>query len=157
MLTVAGAATASAPVRVILTVFPIKPLAMLFEQFHRGQEPDDPMQRGRWLGDLYAESDARLNYRKEVLAFLLLLSKEDQNFVSAIDRLLKMLWRKNTEGEDIAYLLGRLTNQQEINADLFREQDVIVKFWPIIGDFLRDAVENPKPYAPVEGEGGSDE
>ena len=63
-----------------------------------------------------------------------------------------MLWRKNTEGEDIAYLLGRLTNQQEINADLFREQDVIVKFWPIIGDFLRDAVENPKPYAPVEGD-----
>ena len=123
-----------------------------YEQFHRGQEPDDPMQRGRWLGDLYAESDARLNYRKEVLAFLLLLSKEDQNFVSAIDRLLKMLWRKNTEGEDIAYLLGRLTNQQEINADLFREQDVIVKFWPIIGDFLRGAVENPKPYAPVEGD-----
>ncbi len=123
-----------------------------YERFHLGQEPNDPAARGRWLGDLYAESDARLNYRKDLLAFLLLLSQEDQNFVAAIDRLLKQLWRKNTEGEDIAYLLGRLANQQEINADLLREQDVIVKFWPIIGEFLRDAVENPKPYAPVEGD-----
>jgi arginyl-tRNA synthetase len=122
-----------------------------YEQFHRGEEPTDPAMRGRWLGDLYAESDARLAYRKEVLAFLQLLSKDDQAFVAAIDRLLKLLWRKNTEGEDIAYLLGRLTNQQDINADLLREQDVITKFWPIIGDFLRDAVEHPKPFVPVEG------
>jgi arginyl-tRNA synthetase len=123
-----------------------------YEQFHRGQEPTDPSVRGRWLGDIYAESDARLNYRKEVVAFLQLLPKDDPAFVLAIDRLLKLLWRKNTEGEDIAYLLGRLaTPQQDINADLFREQDVIVKFWPIIGDFLRDSVENPKPYVPVEG------
>jgi arginyl-tRNA synthetase len=123
-----------------------------YEQFHLGQEPADPSMRGRWLGDIYAESDARLAYRKDLLAFLNLLSKEDQGFVAAIDRLLKALWRKNTEGEDIAYLLGRLTGSQEINADLFREQDVIVKFWPIIGEFLRDSVENPKPYVPVEGD-----
>lgn len=122
-----------------------------YENFHLGQEPADPLKRGRWLGDIYAESDARLSYRKEVLDFLLLLSKDDHAFVAAIDRLLKYLWRKNTEGEDIAYLLGRLTHQQEINADLLREQDVIEKFWPIIGDFLRDAVENPKPVVPVEG------
>lgn len=122
-----------------------------YECFHAGEEPADPTMRGRWLGDIYAESDARLSYRKEVLAFLHLLSKEDQEFVAAIDRLLKLLWRKNTEGEDIAYLLGRLTTQTEINADQLREQDVIAKFWPIIGDFLRDAVENPKPYVPVEG------
>ena len=66
--------------------------------------------------------------------------------MAAIDRLLKYLWRKNTDGEDIAYLLGRLTHHQQIKAELLREQDVITKFWPIVGDFLRDAVENPKPY-----------
>lgn len=122
-----------------------------YENFHLGLEPRDPLKRGRWLGDIYAESDARLGYRKEVLDFILLLSKDDQAFVATIDRLLKYLWRKNTEGEDIAYLLGRLTHQQEINAELLREQSVIEKFWPIIGDFLRDAVENPKPVVPVEG------
>ena len=122
-----------------------------YENFHLGQEPENPNLRGRWLGELYAEADARVEYRKNVLDFLLLLSKDDHALVASIDRLLKYLWRKNTDGEDIAYLLGRMTHQQEIKGDLLREQDVIVKFWPIIGDFLRDAVENPKPYVPVEG------
>lgn len=122
-----------------------------YENFHLGQEPENPNLRGRWLGELYAEADARVKYRKNVLEFLLLLSKDDHALVASIDRLLKYLWRKNTDGEDIAYLLGRMTHQQEIKGELLREQDVIVKFWPIIGDFLRDAVENPKPFVPVEG------
>jgi arginyl-tRNA synthetase len=103
------------------------------------------------LAQVYAESDARLEYRKEVLEFLHLLAREDQVFVAAIDRLLKYLWRKNTHGEDIAYLLGRFTHAQEVKDDLLREEDVIVKFWPILGDQLRDEVVNQKPYVPIEG------
>jgi arginyl-tRNA synthetase len=122
-----------------------------YERFHLGEEPADPILRGRWLAEIYAESDARLNYRKEVLDLLHLLAKEDQAFVIAIDKLLKFLWRKNTHGEDIAYLLGRFTHSQEIKDDQLREQDVIVKFWPIIGDQLRDEVLNPKPIVPIEG------
>ncbi|MEA2514818.1 MAG: arginyl-tRNA synthetase [Thermomicrobiales bacterium] len=122
-----------------------------YERFHKGEEPTDPLMRGRWLAQVYAESDARLEYRKEVLEFLHLLAREDQVFVAAIDRLLKYLWRKNTHGEDIAYLLGRFTHAQEVKDDLLREEDVIVKFWPILGDQLRDEVVNQKPYVPVEG------
>jgi arginyl-tRNA synthetase len=122
-----------------------------YERFHKGEEPADPLQRGRWLGQIYAESDARLEYRKEVIDLLHLLAREDQVFVAAIDRLLKYLWRKNTHGEDIAYLLGRFTHAQEIKEELLREDDVIVKFWPIVGDQLRDEVINQKPYVPVEG------
>jgi arginyl-tRNA synthetase len=122
-----------------------------YERFHKGEEPADPLLRGRWLAQVYAESDARLEYRKEVLALFHLLAQEDQVFVAAIDRLLKYLWRKNTHGEDIAYLLGRFTHAQEIKDDLLREEDVIVKFWPIVGDQLRDEVVNQKPYVPVEG------
>jgi len=128
-----------------------------YERFHKGQEPADPSLRGRWLGQIYSESDARLEYRKDVLSFLHLLSKEDQGFVAGIDRLLKYLWRKNeqgevVEGEDIAYLLGRITHGQEIKEDQLRRDDVIVKFWPIVGDYLRDAALNPKPHVPAEGE-----
>jgi len=122
-----------------------------YERFHVGQEPADPGMRGRWLAGIYSESDARLNYRKEVLELLHLLAKEDQALVGSIDKLLKFLWRKNTHGEDIAYLLGRFTHQQEINPEHLREQDVIVKFWPIIGDQLRESVMNPKPFAPIDG------
>jgi arginyl-tRNA synthetase len=122
-----------------------------YERFHLGQEPDDPALRGRWLAEIYAESNARLDFRKDVLEFLHLLAREDQAFVAAIDRLLKYLWRLNTHGEDIAYLLGRFTHAQEIKDDQLREQDVIVKFWPIIGDQLRDEVLNPKPFTPVDG------
>ncbi len=122
-----------------------------YERFHRGEEPADPAARGRWLGEIYAEAGARLDFRKEVLDLLHLLAQEDQVFVAAIDRLLKYLWRKNTEGEDIAYLLGRMTHAQEIKEDLLREEDVIPKFWPIVGEQLRDEVENQKPYVPVDG------
>ena len=122
-----------------------------YERFHQGEEPSDPAKRGRWLAEIYAESDNLLNYRKDVLDFLALLAKEDVVFVAAIDKLLKLLWRKQTNGEDIAYLLGRFTHAQEIKADELREQDVIVKFWPIVGDQLRDEVVNQKPYVPVDG------
>jgi arginyl-tRNA synthetase len=122
-----------------------------YERFHLGNEPQDPALRGRWLAGIYSESDARLNYRKEVLEFLHLLAREDLAFVAAIDKLLKFLWRLNTQGEDIAYLLGRFTHAQEIKDDQLREPDVIVKFWPIIGDQLRDQVTNPKPIAPIDG------
>ena len=123
-----------------------------YERFHRGEEPASPEARGRWLGEVYAESDARLNFRKDVLDFLQLLAREDQQFVDTIDRMLKYLWRKNADGEDIAYLLGRIIHAQPIKDELLRQDDVIPQFWPIVGDQLRAEVEAPKPYVPVEGE-----
>ena len=122
-----------------------------YERFHRGEEPASPEARGRWLGEIYAESDARLNFRKDVLDFLQLLSSEDQQFVDTIDRMLKYLWRKNADGEDIAYLLGRIIHAQPIKDELLRQDDVIPQFWPIVGDQLRAEVEAPRPYVPVEG------
>jgi arginyl-tRNA synthetase len=123
-----------------------------YERFHRGEEPSSPEARGRWLGEVYAESDARLNFRKDALDFLQLLAREDQQFVAAIDRMLKYLWRKDADGEDIAYLLGRIIHAQPIKDELLRQDDVIPKLWPIVGDQLRDEVEAPRPYVPVEGE-----
>ncbi|MGI8477663.1 MAG: arginine--tRNA ligase, partial [Thermomicrobiales bacterium] len=122
-----------------------------YERFHRGEEPADPAMRGRWLAEIYSESDARLTFRKDVIDFLHLLAKEDQALILMIDRILKYLWRKNTDGEDIAYLLGRFTHAQAIKDEDLREQDVIVKLWPIIGDQLRDEVLNQKPDVPVDG------
>ena len=123
-----------------------------YENFHRGEEPAAPEAKGRWLGDIYAEADARLNYRDEVLNFLQLLSQQDPVFVAAIDRMLKFLWRKGTEGEDIAYLLGRITHAQPIKEELLREDDVIVKFWPIIGEQLTEQVDNPNSLLGIEGQ-----
>ena len=123
-----------------------------YERFHHGQEPASPAARGRWLGEIYAESDARLNFRKDVLDFLRLLAQEDQQFVAAIDRMLKFLWRKGADGEDIAYLLGRIIHAQPIKDELLRQDEVIPMFWPIVGDQLRAEVAAPKPYVPVEGE-----
>src|SRR3954469_6644068 len=122
-----------------------------YERFHRGEEPASPEARGRWLGEVYAESDARLNFRKDALDFLQLLAREDQQFVDTIDRMLKYLWRKNADGEDIAYLLGRIIHAQPIKDELLRQDDVIPQFWPIIGDQLRAEAEAPRPYVAVEG------
>jgi arginyl-tRNA synthetase len=122
-----------------------------YEQFHRGAEPADPALRGRWLGQVYAESGARLEFRKDVLAFLTSLGRDDPEFVASIDRLLKSLWREAASTEDIAYLLGRFSYAQELIEDEFRDPDTILTFWPVVGQQLRWELENERPYVEVEG------
>ena len=125
-----------------------------YEQFHKGQEPDDLLQRGRWLGELYAESERRLRYRQSVLDFMTLLAKEDYAFIASIDRSLKYLWRSipTETGEDIGYFLHRFTHTGEIKEAELSDPNIVVAFWPIIGDHLRDQVENPKPLILVDGQ-----
>ncbi len=122
-----------------------------YQRFHTGEEPAEQAERGRWLGEIYAESDARLNFRKDVIEFLHLLSTEDQAFVAAVDRMLKRLNTAGADGLDIAYFLGRLANAQPIKDDLFVDPDVMVTFWPIVGDQLRDEVEHPRPHVSQDG------
>ncbi|MDQ4099506.1 MAG: arginine--tRNA ligase [Chloroflexota bacterium] len=127
-----------------------------YERFHQGEEPAGDASKGRWLGDIYAEADARLNFRADVLDFLHTVIREDEVFVAAVDRMLKFLWRTNTvDGEDIAYLLGRIAGQGEIKVDQLRDENVLVTFWPIIGDQLRDEASQPPqpPDATIGADG----
>ena len=127
-----------------------------YTRFHEGEEPQGDVSKGRWLGDIYAESDARLSFRKDVLKFLHTLVQEDAAFVTAVDRMLRFLWRTNkADGEDIAYLLGRISGQQEIAIPELRDENVMVLFWPIVGDQLREEVtgEQPVPAASEEDNG----
>lgn len=123
-----------------------------YQRFHKGQEPADPAQRGRWLAQVYAESDARLEYRKDVVGLLNLLIREDQELVASIDRLLKLLWRDGANTEDIAYIMGRFTTSQEIRAEDFIDDTSLPGFWAILGIYLRAAVERDVPLAPVSAD-----
>lgn len=116
-----------------------------YETFHEGEEPRLRGSRGRWLGDIYAESSARLGYRKDLLGFLNRLIKEDDAFVEAIDRMLKQLWETHKEGEDIAYLMGCVTTRNEIDATRFIDQQAMVRFWPIVGAQLQAERDAPAP------------
>jgi arginyl-tRNA synthetase len=122
-----------------------------YERFHKGAEPAEIEARGAWIGQVYAESDARLEYRKDLIGFLQSLIKDDPIFVEAIDRLLKLLWREEANNEDVAYLLGRFSFGQELKDTDFRDDETILKFWPIVGQQLRLELENEKPYIEVEG------
>jgi arginyl-tRNA synthetase len=114
-----------------------------YQNFHLGEEPQGDASKGRWLGDIYAEADARLNFRKEALAFLNALIQEDLVFAAAVDRMLRFLWRTNTvDGEDIAYLLGRISSQQPIDLAELRDENVIATFWPIVGEQLQLQLDN---------------
>lgn len=121
-----------------------------YTNFHQGQEPAGNAPKGRWLGEIYAEADARLSFRKDVLEFLESLFKEDEQFALAIDRMLKFLWREGTvDGEDIAYLLGRVTHQQIIDVAQLRDERVVITFWPIIGNQLREEALQEELTPPV--------
>ena len=120
-----------------------------YESFHDGQEPTDPLERARWLAGVYAEADARYRYRTDVVAFLQLLAREDKQLSLAIDRVMKYLWRAGAEGEDVAYLLGRMVQpSQEVKPDMLRDPGVILTLWPILGEQLREQLANPQTFTP---------
>lgn len=113
-----------------------------YKSFHAGEEPPAGHSRGRWLGELYVESGNRLRYREDVLKFLNTLIKEDAGLQEGIDRVLKNLWNTDdpVDGEDIAYILGRVTNNEEMTAEGFVDDGTVVPFFALLGDYLRAAV-----------------
>ena len=123
-----------------------------YERFHKGQEPSGLSQRGRWLAHVYSESDARLEYRSDVVSLVNLLISDDQELVAAIDRLLKFLWREGANTEDIAYLMGRFTNRHDIREEDFLDDQTISTFWPILGSYLHAAVERDVVLVPTNGD-----
>ncbi|MCX7624086.1 MAG: arginine--tRNA ligase [Thermomicrobium sp.] len=118
-------------------------------RFHQGEEPPRE-QRGRWLGEIYAEADRRLSYRNDVVELLNEIVRSDQIFVQAIDRMLKELWREHKVGEDIAYLLGQIAHGREIRPDAFYDDQTIVKFWPIVGRQLEQELVEAQAAAEVD-------
>lgn len=127
-----------------------------YQRFHRGEEPPRE-QRGRWLGEIYTEADQRLTYRQDIVDFLNELSREDQTFVEAVDRMMKELWRGHKVGEDVAYLLGQLAHAREIKPDAFYDDQTLPRFWPIAGRQLRvelEAALERGDVAPLDGEAG---
>lgn len=124
-----------------------------YTAFHQGEEPAAGSSRGRWLGDLYVESGARLRYRDEVLAFVNKLAKEDEGLQEGIDRVLKNLWNNDdpVDGEDVAYILGQITNSGEIAADGFLDADVMVPFFNELGNYLRGAAHSADDEHPEQG------
>ncbi|MFW6074952.1 MAG: arginine--tRNA ligase [Chloroflexota bacterium] len=116
--------------------------------FHK-DERVPPERRGRWLGEIYTESDQRLNYRKEVLGLLHELSEEDALFVEKIDAIMRELYQKEgVSGEDVAYLLGQIANQREIKPEQLFDDDSIAKLWPYIGEQLKEEIAYVEEHGP---------
>ena len=67
-------------------------------EFHVGKEPKDPAKRGRWLGNMYVESNQRLAFRKDVRKFIERLVREDEAFAKQIDGIMKNLVKEGRMG-----------------------------------------------------------
>ncbi len=118
--------------------------------FHKDDEVA-PRDRGRWLGELYTESDQRLNYRAEVLKLLHELSEEDALFVEKLDAIMHTLYHeKNTPGEDVAYLLGQISNQRTIDVETLASERSIPDFLSYIGPQLQEELEFVRENGPQQ-------
>ena len=117
-----------------------------YTNFHKGEEPRKGVSRGRWLGEIYVEAGMRLGYRKDVIAYLNNLIKADDGLADAVDRMLKDLWNNDdpVDGEDIAYILGKVTTVGEINPDELIDANVIEGFFPLLGAHLQQGVVDAK-------------
>jgi arginyl-tRNA synthetase len=111
-----------------------------YERFHYGEEPQ-PTERGRWLGEIYTESDQRVNLRQDVIGLLNELANNDPAFVTMVDRMVKELYQQHEVGEDVAYLLGQIANKREIKDEAFYDDETVPKFWPIVGKQLQVNLE----------------
>src|SRR5207249_3898493 len=75
----------------------------------------------------------------------------DEAFRLASDRMMKELWRaKGASGEDIAYLLGQLSNGRgELDLAKLHDPDCIAALWPIIGEQLREEAQPTRARGPL--------
>jgi arginyl-tRNA synthetase len=122
-----------------------------YRAFYLGQEPAS--EKGRWLGQIYTESVQRLSYRQKVVEFINKLSREDEAFKAASDRMIKELWRRKVaQGEDIAYLLGQLGGKGELDLAKVYNPDCIADLWQIIGAQLQQEVRPTKTTGPITDE-----
>ncbi len=120
-----------------------------YSKFHRDEEiPVN--RRGRRLGEIYVESDRRVQLQDDVVKLLNELSSQDSLFVGAVDKMMKSLYEQGVPGEDVAYLLGQLTNQREIVADQIYDGETIPKFWPLIGEQLLAELDYIAEHGPQQ-------
>lgn len=108
-----------------------------YREFHLGKEPKDPAQRGRWLGELYVESNRRLAFRKEVGEFVERLVREDAVFNGQIDGILKNLMHDGVSGADIANLMAVLQSHKPFDPAAFKNPETFPQLWRYIGQELR--------------------
>ena len=108
-----------------------------YREFHLGQEPEDPAQRGRWLGELYVESNQRLAYRKDVSDFIARLVLEDAVFNGQVDAMMKELIHAGIPHGDVAKLIGVLASHKPFDPTVYANDDMISIFWQYIGAELR--------------------
>lgn len=108
-----------------------------YRAFHLGQEPKDPTQRGRWLGELYVESDQRLAYRKNISDFIERLVLEDMVFNGQVDSIMKELIHAGIPHGDVAKLIGVLASHKPFDPTVYANDDMISIFWEHIGAELR--------------------
>ncbi len=111
-----------------------------YSSFH-SHENIPKNRRGRRLGEIYVESDRRVQLQDDVVKLLNELSSQDSLFVGAVDKMMKSLFEQGVPGEDVAYLLGQLANQREIAADQIYDGQTIPRFWPLIGEQLQVELE----------------
>lgn len=110
-----------------------------YRAFHRGEEPSGRDARGAWLGELYVESNNRLNFRQDVTALIGRVVLEAPAIREGADAILRQL---NARGiiEDIATLMGVLSSGKAFAPETFRNPATMPAFWGIIGQELRDTL-----------------
>lgn len=112
-----------------------------YQTFHRGQAPTT--HRGRWLGQIYAEAEARLRYREDVRDYIQDMSAAGY-FRPYADRLIKELWQRKAVSEDVAYLLGQVSNEPRLDLRKLREDQSLKLFFDLIGPWLRDQINQAR-------------
>jgi len=122
-----------------------------YREFHLGQEPEDPAQRGRWLGELYVESNQRLAYRKDVSDFIARLVLEDMVFNGQVDSIMKELIHAGVPNGDVAKLLGVLVSHKAFDPTAYMNDEMIPIFWKHIGAELRSEKKRDTIKHQVDG------
>lgn len=118
--------------------------------FHKDQRITR-RKRGRRLGEFYTEAVQRLNYQKDVLDLLHELSADDAMFVEKIDAIATKMYREDGVcGEDVAYLLGQIAHQREIDPGKLFEPDSITHLLKYVGPQLKEELAYVKEHGPQE-------
>jgi len=123
-------------------------------RFHRGEEPAE--RRGAWLGQVYAEAEARLEeadaYRREVVRFLLTAFREEgvtpwvRDFL--LTRLSEAMAAHAASGpvgqKDAAVLIRAMAMGELPDLDAVADKDWLWSLWEAMGRWLSELEEKAR-------------
>jgi arginyl-tRNA synthetase len=124
--------------------------------FHKGQEPADPAERGHWLEKLYVEATSRVEYRSYVIELIEDAARTDPAIAAQLTLALQAMADTNPDDEPYAReIASRLVTREgpDWKPVLANQDHIVLNLWEELGRMLSPESRVQSPASNIDNSG----